>query len=432
MSTAYQPWEIRRNYLLLLAEGVLFTVGLVFFDPNTVLPLLMERLTGSAVLVGMVGAVQPLAKGIIPILAGNWITSLAYKKRFLVLMMSIGRLPLWVLGLSLIWIPAAPAFFWAGLLLLVQVLFWFGDSAGDPAWMDMVGKAVPGGRRGRFFATRQVIGGVLSVAAGAAVAAILAIEMVAFPVNYGIVVCIGALLYLANVGTFVGLVERPSPTSRRLRLIALVRTLPHYLRANRTFGRMMVVLILYNMSRLSLPFYIVYATRGFGLGEAALAVFIPLQMVGRIGGAVIWGHMGDRHGHQRAIKVAAIVCAAPPLIAIGAGLAAPVVPALIVFAVLFLVLGFALAGWPPFMNYMLDIVPDRDRPLYAGLMGVGYIPAALAPIAGGLLIQALSYRAVFGITTVLTIIGFVFALSLPLAEGARLASTGHAGQNADE
>ncbi len=432
MSTTYQPSEIRRNYRLLLAEGILFTVGLVFFDPNTVLPLLMERLTGSAVLVGLVGAVQPLAKGITPILAGNWISSLAYKKRFLVLMMSIGRLPLWILALSLIWIPDAPAFFWAGLLLIVQMLFWFGDSAGDPAWIDMVGKAVPSGRRGRFFAIRQVIGGVLSVAAGAAVAAILAAEAVAFPVNYGLVVCIGALLYLANVGTFVGLVERPSPTSRRLRIITLVRTLPHYLRANGTFGTTMIVLILFNMSRLSLPFYVVFAIREFGLDEGALAVFLPLQMVGRIVGAVIWGHMGDRHGHQRAIKVAALICAAPPLIAIGTGLAVPVVPAMVTFGLLFLVLGLSLAGWPPFMNYVLDIVPDRERPLYAGLMGIGNIPAALAPVAGGLLIQTVSYPALFGITALLTVAGFLVALSLPVPQGVRVASRGRTRQNTGE
>ncbi len=416
MSTPYTPSETKRNTRLLVAEGILFTVGLVFFDPNTVLPLLMERLTGSAVLVGLVGAIQPLAKGVIPILSGNWISSLAHKKRFLVGMMAVGRLPLWLLGLALIWVPDAPAFFWAGLLLLVQILFWFGDSAGDPAWMDMVGKAVPDDRRGRFFATRQVAGGMLSIAAGAAVAAILGFDRVSFPVNYGFVITIGALLYLANVGTFVGLVEHPSPTSRRLRLGALLRTLPHYLSANATFARTMVVLVLFNMSRLSLPFYIVFATRTFGLDESALAVFLPLQMAGRIMGAIIWGHVGDRHGHQHAIRIAALVCAVPPVIAFATGFLAPGFPFLIPFGLLFLVLGFSLEGWPPFINYMLDIVPERDRPLYAGLMGVGYVPAALAPIIGGLLIGLWSYQGVFGLTAVATTIGFVVGLTLPAAQ----------------
>ena len=429
MSSTYTPPQIRRNYRLLVWEGILFTVGMVFVDPNTVLPLLMERLTGSALLVGLVGAVQPLAKGVAPVLAGNWISGLPRKKTFLVAMMSAGRLPLWVLGLSLIWVPAAPAWFWAGLLLLVQMLFWFGDSAGDPAWMDMVGKAVPAGRRGRFFATRQVVGGLLSVAAGAAVAALLGLESVRFPVTYGLVITIGALLYLANIGTFVGLVEHPSETSGRLRLGALVRALPGYLRANGTFGRMMVVLVLANMSRLVLPFYIVFAARVFGLGEGALAVFIPAQMVGRIAGAIVWGHVGDRHGHHRAVQLAAVARATPPLIALATAFLPTDAPALALFAALFLVLGFALEGWPPFINYMLDIVPEPQRPLYAGLMGLGSVPATLAPIAGGLLIGLWGYHGVFGLTAAVTVSAFVVALALPKAAADPVASAEESAHN---
>jgi MFS family permease len=415
MSSAYEPHETRRNYGLLVAEGILFTVGLVFFDPNTVVPLLMERLTGSAVLIGVVGAVQPLAKGFIPILSGNWISSLTHRKRFLVAMMSIGRLPLWALGLALLWIPEAPVWFWASILLLVQVLFWFGDSAGDPAWMDMVGKSVRDNRRGRFFATRQVAGGLLSVAAGGVVAAVLGLGGLRFPANYGVVVLIGAFIYLANVGTFVGLVERPSTAVPRLHLRALVQRLPAYLRRNPTFARAMLVLVLFNMARISMPFFIVFGRQSFGLPDSALGVILPVQMAGRISGALLWGFIGDRFGHQRAIRGGTMLAIVPALIALAISLfvtrEAPVLP----FAVLFFVLGFSLEGGPPYINYMLDVVPEHERPMYAGLMGVGYVPATLAPILGGLIVQHWSYNALFAITAVLTGIGLAVACSLPAA-----------------
>ena len=415
MSSAYHPHENRRNYGLLIAEGILFTVGLVFFDPNTVVPLLMERLTGSAVVIGVVGAVQPLSKGFVPILSGNFISSMPHKKGFLIVMMSVGRLPLWILGLALLWIPAAPAWFWATVLLLVQILFWFGDSAGDPAWMDMVGKAVGDDRRGRFFATRQVVGGLLSVAAGGVVAAVLGLDDLPFPANYGVVILIGALIYLANVGTFVGLVERPSKTSARLPLGALIRRLPAYLRRNPTFARTMLVLVLFNMARISMPFFIVFGRQIFGLADSALGIIIPVQMAGRISGALLWGFVGDRFGHQRAIRGVTILSILPALMALGVSLAdlpvAPVVP----FALIFFVLGFSLEGWPPYINYMLDIVPEHERPMYGGLMGVGYVPATLAPIVGGLIVDYWSYDALFVITAVLTAAGLVVALGLPAA-----------------
>ncbi|TVQ41494.1 MAG: MFS transporter [Spirochaetaceae bacterium] len=394
---------------------MLFTVGLVFFDPNTVVPLLMERLTGSAVLVGIVGALQPLAKGIVPILSGNWISALEYKKRFLVSMMSVGRLSLWLLGLSLILIPSASRFFWAFLLLLVQMLFWFGDSAGDPAWMDMVGKSVQNDRRGRFFATRQIIGGLMSVAAGASVAAILGAPALVFPLNYGVVITIGALIYVGNIGTIGGMIERPSLTTKRLTVGALICALPHYLKANRVFSLTMIVLVLFNMARLSIPFFIVFGRREFGLAETALALFIPLQIAGRILGAIVWGFVGDRYGHQRAIALVVMTVAIPSTIAFTMEMLDLAIPAIVPFAILFFVLGFALEGWPPFINYMLDIVPARDRPLYAGLMGVGYVPAAVAAIVGGFMFQYWSYGGLFGVTTVFTITGFFVALALPTA-----------------
>lgn len=419
MRSQYSPAETRRNYILLVAEGILFTVGLVFFDPNTVLPLLMERLTGSIFLVGLLGAVQPLTKGFVPVLAGNWIASMPFKKRFLVRVISIGRLPLWILGAALILLPRivgdSQTVLWAGLLLLVHVLFWFGDSAGDPAWMDLVGKSVAVTRRGRFFASRQVVGGVLSIAAGAGVAGLLDLEALAFPLNYGLVVCIGALIYTANVGTFVAMVERPGRTTERLALGDLIRRLPHYLHSNHRFARTMGVLLLVNLARVSLPFFIVFGRRSFGLAEGSLALILPLQMAGRISGAALWGYIGDRFGHHRGIRGVAVAFALPSILALVMAVALPASFAPIAFPALFFVLGFALEGWPPFINYMLEIVSEDERPVYAGLLSVGFMPAALAPIAGGLLVQSLGYPVLFGIAAGLAIAGMVLSTGLPPA-----------------
>ncbi len=415
MADARKGGETRRNYNLLVAEGILFTVGLVFFDPNTILPLLMERLTASAILIGVVGAVEPFAKGLIPLLAGNWVNSLPYKKRFLVTAMSVGRLPLWILGLSLIWITPANPLYWAALLLAVQLLFWIGDSAGDPAWMDMVGKSVPDDRRGRFFATRQVVGGLISVLGGALVARILGWDQLAFPANYGVIVTIGALLYTANVGTFVGLIERKGNTAPRLPVRQLLPALPDYLRRSPAFALTMLVFLCVNLARLSLPFYIVFGRHVFGIGEAALGLLIPLQIAGRILGAAAWGWLGDRHGHHWAIRGVAAACMVPPVLALVMAVFNTWIPHMVFFSLLFFALGFFLEGWSPFINYMLAVVPERQRTLYAGLMGVGNVPVALAPILGGLLLQQLGYPLLFIVTVVLTGSGLLFALRLPEA-----------------
>jgi Na+/melibiose symporter-like transporter len=276
----------------------------------------------------------------------------------------------------------------------------------------MVGKSVRFDRRGRSFATRQVIGGLLSVGAGAVVAAILEADRFAFPTNYGVVIAIAAAIYLANVATVVGLVERPSKTSERLDVPTLIRRLPHYLRANPAFARTMLVLVLFNMARLSMPFYIVYGRQTLGLAAAAVGIVIAAQMAGRVAGAMLWGYLGDRHGHERAVRGGTIAAAVPALLALGFA-ALPVGPVITVaYALLFFVLGMSLEGWPPFINYMLAIVPEDERPMYAGLMGVGYVPAAVAPIVGGVLVSLWDYSGVFLVTAVLTGAGAAASLWL--------------------
>lgn len=82
-------------------------------------------------------------------------------------------------------------------------------------------------------------------------------------------------------------------------------------------------------------------------------------------------------------------------------------------------LGFSLEGGPPFINYMLAVVPEPERPRYAGLMGVGYVPAAVAPVLGGLMIEFWNYGALFAVTAVLSALALFVAFRLPAAESIR-------------
>ncbi|HMA59990.1 MAG TPA: hypothetical protein VKN64_06830, partial [Halanaerobiales bacterium] len=76
--------KYKKNYIYLTLEGILFDVGFVFFDPTTILPLLLERLTGSAFLVGLLTMVRYLGAGIFSLLAGNWNRTLKFKKKYLI------------------------------------------------------------------------------------------------------------------------------------------------------------------------------------------------------------------------------------------------------------------------------------------------------------------------------------------------------------
>jgi len=156
----------KKNYIYLITEGILFDVGFIFFDPTTILPLLVERLTGSAFLVGLLTMVKYLGAGIFSLLAGNWNRNVRYKKKFLIKYSALSRLPIWFLGLYLIFFENDNVILVGLFIILIQTLFWSGDGALSTAWIDIVGKTINPYQRGKFFSTRQISSGLIAIFAG--------------------------------------------------------------------------------------------------------------------------------------------------------------------------------------------------------------------------------------------------------------------------
>ena len=126
----------------------------------------MDRLTGSSLLVGLLAMVRYLGAGIFSLLAGNWNRSLKYKKTFLIKYSALSRLPIWFLGLYLIFFQNDNVLFIGLFIILIQTLFWSGDGGLSTAWIDVVGKTIDPYQRGKFFSIRQILSGIIAIFAG--------------------------------------------------------------------------------------------------------------------------------------------------------------------------------------------------------------------------------------------------------------------------
>ncbi|MFO7815215.1 MAG: MFS transporter [Halanaerobiales bacterium] len=402
----------KKNYFYLIIEGIFFDVGFVFFDPTTILPLLMNRLTGSSLLVGLLVMVRYLGAGIFSLLAGNWNRSLKYKKSFLIKYSALSRLPIWLLGLYLIFFQNDNVIFIGLFIILIQTLFWSGDGGISTAWIDVVGKTINPYQRGKFFSIRQITSGIIAIFAGYLIKYILSLESLSFPVNYGIIITIGAFIYTLSVLMFFGIQERPSQIKPKENLKDLFKNITFYFKNNKAFSKSMVVLGFSMLSSISLPFYIVYAKNIFQIKDSAVGIFIIVQIIGKITGGLIYGIVGDKYGHHKSILIYSICTTSVPVIAILSGTFF-VDYIIFTYSLLFLMLGFFMNGWPIFFNYMIDTVNNKDRSLYAGLVNVVKIPASLAPFAGGIIVKHWGYSPMFLIALLFSSIGLYFATKLP-------------------
>ncbi|MEJ2668270.1 MAG: hypothetical protein P8Z81_14435, partial [Deinococcales bacterium] len=256
----------RWNFSALVWHGVFFAAGAALADPSTALPAYVSLLTGSPVLVGLVTSLL-LAGDVVPqLLFSRWVEARARKKGFLLAAVYSRALAWLLLGiLTLLWAERGHGLLLATLLVLVAA-FALGGSLGGVAFVDMVGKSVRAGLRGRFYASRQFLGGLAALAAGFLARAILAMPALSFPRNYALLF-MGAGIGLAVAGVgFLALREPVGAGVRRPAVGAYLASLREHWRGDAALRSLVAVENIAGLHLMVLPFYVTLAQRRLGAG----------------------------------------------------------------------------------------------------------------------------------------------------------------------
>ncbi|MBA7686993.1 hypothetical protein ES703_95453 [subsurface metagenome] len=173
----------------------------------------------------------------------------------------------------------------------------------------------------------------------------------------------------------------------------------------RTF---LAVQILRGAGALSLPFYVLYARDILHIELSMVGIFLMAQMIGSIVSNILWAYLSDFAGNKKVIQISTLLGIAPPLIAL-------IIPHQFpeIFVLLFIVIGFFVAGSViGKTNFLLDIAPPKERPVYISLNGTLSIPIMLFPLLGGIIVQHMSYKFLFIITSLLILVGLVLSFKL--------------------
>lgn len=381
---------MRRNAAALGIDLGLFLIGLSFASQSTILPAFVAHLGASNLIIGAVPALMTLGWNLPSLFAAGYTESLARKLPFVLRYTLWERLPFLVL--------AAVAFFVArpapdlALVLTLTMLLTITSAGGllMPAWMDIVGRAVPVGLRGRFFAVSSLLGGGGALLGSVLTAWILA--RLPAPRGYGVCFLLAALFMALSYAALAQVREpRALAVETPPRLGAYLRRVGRVLRTDHNLVWYLLSRALGFVGTMASGFYTVYALRLFGAPDWAVGVFTTALVAGQIGGNLILGSLADRSGHL-----------VPLNIGMGALLLANVVamsaPTLQVFALVFVLQGIQLAAVNVSgLNVLLEFAPDPTaRPTYVGLGTTLMTPVAFgAPLLAGLMADVLGFRAVF-------------------------------------
>ena len=406
--------HLTRNYVLGVLNGGIFSFGDALQDTNLVLSVFVSRLSGSNVLVGFL---QPIRLGgwFLPQLLLSGHVQGAPAKLPYYRLAAAARISA-AFGLAI----AALTVRHSGLLLVLIFLFLaafslMGGLSGI-AFMDIVAKTIPSRSRGRYFAWRMFLGGVLALGGSFIIRHVLSQSSgLSFPTNYGVLFLLGAVAIAVSMTAFA-LVREPAdgkvqPRASLLHQLRRASSLP---RRDHNYRNFLLARIFLMVAEIASPFYIIYASSVMGLPASLAGTYLLVSTVASVSSTYFWGQMSDRTGNRAVIRLVCALGAGAPALGLAAlplshlwSAQAQVLSSL-VFGAVFVLLGVSRTGMTMGgMAFLLDVAPPDDRPIYLGFTNTLIGVASLANVFGGVLIEAFSYQALFALALVLYLVAGV-------------------------
>ena len=381
--------NVRHNFVVSVLDGVFFGFGLGFASSVTVIPLFVNSLTDSTLLIGLIASIQTIGWQLPQLLMAGRVARLRRYKPLTVLMSFHERWPFFGLALVAWSLPAlGPQM---TLVLTYALLIWqaLGGGFTATAWQSMTGKIMPPNRRGTFWGI-QGAGVNLMTSLGAVIAGLL-LAALSSPLDYSLCFLLAGLFMLVS-WAFLAMTREPenpaesvAPSHHKSR-----HSLAAILRSDTNFRWFLAARIFAQIAWTAISFYTIYAVRHFGMDERTAGWMTGLLALTHMVASPLVGAAGDRWGHRFVFTAGALLMAASALLALAA-------PELGWFFIVFGLAGiFNAINWTTTLAMTVEFGTESQRPLYIGLANTLVGPASLlAPIAGGWLAETFGFQTTF-------------------------------------
>jgi Na+/melibiose symporter-like transporter len=288
---------------------------------------------------------------------------------------------------------------------------------------------VPLHRRGAFFGARRLLGGLLALAASIVVGWTLSAKSgLTFPHNFALLFGLSFVGISLALFSFARIDEPVEPvTHERVGVSAQLHRAGRLPRQDVTYGRFLLARVLMVIGDMAVPFYVVFAKESLGAPPGLVGVYLATTTVSALLANLWAARASDRQGNRQLLVVACLVgLASPALALVFDWWRGPV----LLFAATFALNGvYNTAAWVAHFNFLLEIAPPGDRPIYVGTANTLVGMAILASSGGGALVDWLGFSALFGLALAAQMVATGVTLSIrePRARQGRLLQSGQEG-----
>lgn len=408
--------HVRRNAMAYIGESTLFGLGLVFASTTTVLPEFVSRLTGSAVLIGLIISLTEGAWRAPQLLFANWLANKPRKKIYLTRAGLIGRPAYLLMALALVLGIAKTPMLAVVLFFVLHTFMYFALSVDTLVWWDVLAKAIPGNRRGRILGYSTALRGVISIGVGLLIAYLLGDSGPGFPSAYTICFAAGGACFMLSLVSWLFVVEPSEPVvEKRPTWSEYGRQTRTILRSSSAFRRLLTVRLLAGFNGLALGFFGLFGIAQLGFAPSSLGLFAMVQTVSGILAGLWFARVSERSGNHRIVQIATLISVTGPVVAL-VFLIAPDLLWRPLYAWTFVSIGvFQTAQFVGFASLNVDLAPSGQRTTYVGLFNTLSSLVIIWPAIGGWLLERTSYGVLFGLTAGCLVVAHIASWFLPSA-----------------
>jgi len=396
--------NFRRNFAANFLDFVLYALGMTFAAPNTVLVVFVHELTPSNLAIGLLSFLRSIGWFLPPLFSARYIERYKRRKKLVLLISSWEVLPWLFLSITVFFAPSTAVSLTLMLLFLFYGLSNFAGGIASPAWLDVVAKVIPEGKRGFFLGLSTSCGGCLSFAGGILLGILL--EKYPFPTGYSLSFLMTFIFFALSLASFSFTKE---PASRQVRENAQFKDylldLVSILKTNRNFRFFIMANLFLCFQNMVTMFYMVFATRSFELTGISIGILTSIFLGSNTIINLLWGFVGDKWGHIHVARLGAILSASASLLAVFTGSPLLLYP-------LFIMAGIGSAAiMLSNTNLIFELAEEEHRPSYIAVTNALQVPSmALASFIGGVVADLFSYSALFLITALILFTGLLFLI----------------------
>jgi len=373
----------RRNYAVLLGQGVSLSAATELTSVKLVLPFLYTTVGAPVLFAGMLVPISTLAKRLVQILVAPLIGAQRFNKGLMALASLLSALAIGLISLTfnivgVYWL--VPIFLFAALIIGAA------NGLGALGFQDLIGRILSRERRHKLLFTQSSLAGLIVVIVALGSQVILKPGTSLAAHQELIWLGIGFFLLAALIVMAIQEPTRPSPGDSAMRESQRLKDSFRIAFALPWFGRFLIARTLYLSIELAIPFFSIHAASFHGNSIGGLNAFVIAASVGLMAGGFLWARLGQRSLHLILGLAAGLTCIGG-LMAIAIELDL-ISQGILCYAIVFVLVSLGTQGVKNGRTlYLLDAASDEERPF---CIAVANLIIGMVAIAFGALLGALA------------------------------------------